>query len=187
MIAFRRLTFCMRSTNNASRAALKLAISCLCPHHSPTGTNRAPPRARVASADSGDGWVKPKHGKGMLRPFQPGNTFGRDARPSHYNETVALARQASPDAIRVLIERLHDPDGRIAVVAANSILERAFGKVREMKVEEQPQAHIDLSTLTNAELALLVGLVQSGRLQAVGDADSSKSAPLIDPDSPPNG
>jgi hypothetical protein len=65
----------------------------------------------------------------------------------------------------VLIERLHDPNGRIAVVAANSILERAFGKVRAARPEDQPKAQIDLSGLSSAELALLVRLVESGRLR----------------------
>ncbi len=58
----------------------------------------------------------------MLRPFRPGNTFGRNAEPSRYNEIVALALGASPDPIRMLVERLGDPDGRIAVVIANSLL-----------------------------------------------------------------
>jgi hypothetical protein len=80
---------------------------------------------------------------------------------------VKLAREASPEAIRVLIERLHDPDGRIAVVAANSILERAFGKVREARPEDEPKAAFDLSSLSDAELALLIKLVESGRLRSV--------------------
>jgi hypothetical protein len=47
-------------------------------------------------------------------------------------------------------------------VAANSILERGFGKPREQNPEELQQAQIDLSTLTSAELALLMKLVDSG-------------------------
>jgi hypothetical protein len=101
----------------------------------------------------------------MLRPFQPGNRFGENARPSRYNETLALAREASPAAMQTLIERLHDADGRIAVVAANSILERAYGKVKERQPEHEEQTSIDLSTLSNSELALLVRLVESGRLR----------------------
>src|SRR5690349_8558037 len=102
-------------------------------------------RARVPSAGQEDIWVTPSHGHGKLKPFKPGNQFARGARPSHYLETQQLAREASPEALRVLIQRLHDPDGRVSVVAANSILERAFGKVKEMRPEEhQSQAKLDL-------------------------------------------
>ena len=55
------------------------------------------------------------------------------------------------------------PDGRIAVVAANSILERAFGKVREARPEDLPKAAIDLSSLSDAEPAILMKLVESSR------------------------
>ena len=51
-------------------------------------------------------------------------------------------------------------------MAANSILERAYGKVREQKPEEQQHAAIDLSALSNAELGLLMKLVESGRLRS---------------------
>jgi len=71
--------------------------------------------------------------------------------------------------MRTLINCLDNPDPRTAVVAANSILERAWGKPREQKPEEHREASIDLSTLTNAELALLVKLVESGRLRATPD------------------
>jgi hypothetical protein len=73
--------------------------------------------------------------------------------------------------MRTLIDCLDSPDPRTAVVAANSILERAWGKPREAKPEEVEQAHIDLTALTNAELALLVKLVESGRLRPVPDAE----------------
>jgi hypothetical protein len=51
-------------------------------------------------------------------------------------------------------------------VAADSILERAFGKPREQTPEELRQAQIYLSTLNSAELALLMKLVDSGPLRA---------------------
>jgi hypothetical protein len=44
---------------------------------------------------------------------------------------TAIARKSSPDAMRTLIRLLSDPDGRIAAFAANSVLERAWGRVRE--------------------------------------------------------
>ena len=129
--------------------------------------------AKSSAADSArvpEGYRKPKHGRGMLKNWQPGHS-GRPPGllPSRYSETQALARSHSIEAVQTLAERLRDPDGRIAVVAANSLLERAWGKVREAKPEENVQASIDLSGLTAEELAIMVRLVQSGRLKASDD------------------
>jgi hypothetical protein len=127
-----------------------------------------------------EGWIKPKHGRGMLRPFQPGNS-GRPVNTStRYSETLALARENSPKAMRTLISRLQDPDGRIAVVAANSIPERAWGKVREMKPEEREQVSIDLSALSAAELKILTDLALSGRLRSVPSNEPDNPPPTID-------
>jgi hypothetical protein len=105
----------------------------------------------------------------MLKNWQPGQSGFKDGKPTRYTETVALARSHSVEAVQTLAARLRDPDGRIAVVAANSLLERAWGKVREAKPEENAQATIDLSGLTAEELAIMVKLVQSGRLKASDD------------------
>jgi hypothetical protein len=125
------------------------------------------------------GYRIPKHGGGMLKPFPPGSSGRPPNTSTRYSETLRIAREASPEAMRVLIQRLRDPDGRIAVVAANSIMERAWGKVREMKPEEQTKAQIDLSKLSNAELALLMKLVEDGRLTALPDGPN-EAPPVID-------
>jgi hypothetical protein len=101
-------------------------------------------------------------------------------KPATHSETLHLARRHSPDAMRTLIRNLSHEDGRIAVVAANSLLERAWGKVREQKPEEQKQANIDLSTLSGSELALLVKLVDSGRLRCAEPETSDQPPPVID-------
>jgi hypothetical protein len=44
-----------------------------------------------------------------------------------------------------LIRNLNHEDGRISTMSASLILERVFGKPREMKPEEQEKAHIDLT------------------------------------------
>ena len=86
---------------------------------------------------------------------------------TRYSETVQLCRQHSLDAVRTLVERLRDPDGRIAVVAANSIMERGWGKPKEARPEDNERVRIDLSSLTGPELAILLRLVESGRLKAI--------------------
>jgi hypothetical protein len=118
----------------------------------------------------------------MLKPWRKGETGRVSNVASRYTETQQYARQHSMAAVRTLVERLQDPDGRIAVVAANSILERAWGKVREQKPEEQQQTHIDLTMLTATELAILVKLTESGRLRSVpNDSDTpSEARPVIE-------
>jgi hypothetical protein len=44
---------------------------------------------------------------------------------------MMLARQAAPDAVRRLIELMRSEDERVASVACNAVLERAFGKPKE--------------------------------------------------------
>jgi hypothetical protein len=130
-------------------------------------------RAREGRLGRNGGWLTPfKKGEGQRTGYR---------KPSAYTETLQLARRASPAAMRVLIDRLNDPDGRIAVMSASLILERAWGKVREAKPEDQqPEAHVDLSQLTAAELAILVKLADSGRLGGT----ETRSPPQIEGPAP---
>ena len=59
------------------------------------------------------------------KPGQSGNPSGHSGA---YGEAVRLAQKAAPDALRRLIELMNSEDERVAVVACNSILDRAFGK-----------------------------------------------------------
>jgi hypothetical protein len=137
-------------------------------------TEPSPVRARE------DGWLPGKNG-GQIRPFRKGEGQVPGFRkPSNYVETLHLARKSSPEAMRTLIRALQNPDQRVAVVAANSILERAWGKVKEAKEEPQPEAHVDLSQLTAAELAILAKLVDSGRL----GGSETRSPPQIEGPAP---
>jgi hypothetical protein len=114
----------------------------------------------------------PRHGHGVLTPFNK----GEGQRPGYQKpltmiETLQLARKHSPDAMRTLIRNLDHEDGRISTMAASLILERAWGKPREAKPEEQHEARIDLTQLTRAELDILLHLVQSDRLREAPVAD----------------
>jgi hypothetical protein len=79
-------------------------------------------------------------------------------------QTLQLARKHSPDAMRTLVRALDHEDTRIAVTAANLLLERAWGKPRDAPPETQEQAQIDLSQLSREELDVLLKLALSGRL-----------------------
>jgi hypothetical protein len=134
--------------------------------------------ARVAPQAPGDGWIKPSHGKGLLKPWRKGETGRVSNIASRYVETQRLCREHSLEAVQALIGLLHDPDGRIVAVADNPILERAWGKTKEMKPEDVVLPSIDLSKLTGEELRILLALADGGRLtSAPGPGDE---APVID-------
>jgi len=122
----------------------------------------------------------PKHGAGWLKPVQKGdparNPNGN--RGSDYVETLRLARQAAPDAMRKLIAKMDSPDDRVAVVAQQAVLERAFGKPREYdpKLDRSPMA-IDVSVLSVAEQRMLLDFL---RRRLVKEAPPGGPSPDIE-------
>jgi hypothetical protein len=67
------------------------------------------------------------------KPGQSGNPSGNSG---EYGRTVRLARQAAPYAVQRLIQLMDSEDERVAAVACNSILDRAFGKPGLVKEED---------------------------------------------------
>jgi hypothetical protein len=63
----------------------------------------------------------------MWKPGQSGNPSGNSG---EYGVAIKLAQRAAPKAVRRLIELMASEDERVAAVACNSILDRAFGKPR---------------------------------------------------------
>jgi predicted Zn-dependent protease len=61
----------------------------------------------------------------MWKPGQSGNPTGHSG---EYGVALKLAQRAAPKAVRRLIELIDSLDERVAAVACNSILDRAFGK-----------------------------------------------------------
>lgn len=86
-----------------------------------------------------DGMVIPSHGRGRLKPFLPGNRANPKGLGGTYPEVLALAREASPAAMRKLIKLIDHRSPKVALVAAKEVIERAWGKVKEM----DPNAGID--------------------------------------------
>jgi hypothetical protein len=122
-------------------------------------------RARVAGRNGG-----------VLTPFARGQgQVPGFNKPAYLKESLQLARRASPVAVRTLIKHLDHEDGRIAVVAAERLLERAWGRPREAPPEPQQEARLDVSALSREELAILTKLVLSGRLTSkpVDDDDAT--------------
>ena len=108
------------------------------------GSPMGVPKRKLPSALAANVW----------KPGQSGNPTGHSGL---YGETVKLAREASPAAMRRLIELMSSEDERVASVASNSILDRAFGKPRDYDPLRDPEAKVpfrfDPSRLSPEELA----------------------------------
>jgi len=81
------------------------------------------------------------------RPGQSGNLSGHSGA---YGEAIKLAQAAAPYAVCRLIELMDSEDERVAAVACNSILDRAFGKPVPAK-EETDDMRSRLASMTREE------------------------------------
>jgi hypothetical protein len=72
----------------------------------------------------------PSARRGIGRPFVKGQTGNAGGRPKAEHDVVAIAREKGPDAIRTLAEIMLNTKASDSarVGAANSLLERGFGK-----------------------------------------------------------
>lgn len=94
---------------------------------------------------------------------QTGNAGGRPKKAPELREVEALARAASPEAIRKLTEWMRSDNAKASVSACNAILDRGFGKPAQAVSIDQTITH-DLSNVSDAQLAaILAGAVGGGR------------------------
>lgn len=66
-----------------------------------------------------------------LIPWKPGQSGNPGYVPKAQRVVLTLARKNSPAAMQTIIDLLHDPDARVRLAAATTILERAWGKPKE--------------------------------------------------------
>jgi hypothetical protein len=90
---------------------------------------------------------------------------------------MMLARQAAPDAMRRLIELMRSEDERVASVACNAVLERAWGKPKlyDPADEPKPKRRFDPSKYTLKELEQIQAALVHNRL---GVAPSTVGSPI---------
>lgn len=69
----------------------------------------------------------------MWKPGESGNPSGHGG---EYGMAIKLAQRAAPKAVRRLIKLIDSADERVAAVACNSILDRAFGKPKVAEEEK---------------------------------------------------
>ena len=70
-------------------------------------------------------------GRDPLGRWLPGYTPNPTGRPKSEPDIVRQAREASPHAIRRLVELVDHPDPKVAAYAATAILDRAYGRPRQ--------------------------------------------------------
>jgi hypothetical protein len=94
--------------------------------------------------------MKQQKGKPRGRPFKPGQCGNPGGRPKIVDEIKALAREHGPEAFRKVVRLMTSADERVVLAAANSVLDRAYGKATQFVDITQRR---ELADLTDAELA----------------------------------
>jgi hypothetical protein len=126
-------------------------------------TNRALPAALAANR-----W----------RPGQSGNPLGHSG---EYGQAVRLAQRAAPAAVKRLIELMGSDDERVAAVACNSILDRAFGKPAPVKEEHKDSIERRVANMTRQErLAHMASLIAPMR-QYLSELDDEAAEAEAEP------
>jgi hypothetical protein len=105
------------------------------------------------------------------RPFSATNPGNPKGRPPAAIDVAALAREHGPRCIEVLAEMLEDPDRKVRGFAALALLDRGFGKPRQV-LETDGLQSIQLMHLSAARSI-------SERLRATLDAGTTPS-PMIE-------
>jgi hypothetical protein len=85
----------------------------------------------------------------IWKPGQSGNPSGHSG---EYGVAIKLAQRAAPKAVRRLIALMDSEDERVAAVACNAILDRAFGKPRVVE-EKKDDLVARIAAMTPEERA----------------------------------
>ena len=114
------------------------------------------------------------------KPGQSGNPSGHSG---EYGQAVRLAQQAAPYAVHRLIALMDSEDERVAAVACNSILDRAFGRPGFVKEEEKDSIETRVANMTREErLARMRELLAPMRqyLSGLDDAEADANVTTIE-------
>ena len=70
-------------------------------------------------------------------PFPKGKSGNPGGRTKQFAQCQRLCREASPDAARRLIELIQSEDERVALMAADKVFERAWGKAKDYDPDKE--------------------------------------------------
>jgi hypothetical protein len=93
------------------------------------------PKLNAAGSEQEKRTIPPALAAHSWRPGQSGNPGGRTP---EFVDCQRLCREASPDAARRLIGLMYSEDERVALMAADKVLDRAWGRPKE---PDQPTSH----------------------------------------------
>lgn len=74
-----------------------------------------------------------------LTPFPKGTSGNPGGRPKALAEVVALARKNSVAAMQRMVDLMDAEDERIALAAATQVLDRAYGKPKQLEAPEDAE------------------------------------------------
>ena len=72
-----------------------------------------------------------------LVPFPKGKSGNPGGRTKQFTQCQRLCREASPDAARRLIELIQSEDERVALMVADKVFERAWGKAKDYDPDKE--------------------------------------------------
>ncbi len=88
-----------------------------------------------------------------LTPFKPGQSGNPSGRPKIPDDIKKILKLQAPNALQKLLTLMESDDERIALVAANSILDRAWGKPVQATEHSGPDGEpIEVANVSDLEI-----------------------------------
>jgi hypothetical protein len=117
----------------------------------------------------------PRGGR-LAQPWKPGQSGNPGGIGGPVREAQRIAREATPKAMRKLVELLDSKDDRVVAVAIQALLDRSMGKPKEAPPDREGNTRLDMSRLSNADMADFKRM-----LSKIADVpEPSTDAPMIE-------
>lgn len=108
----------------------------------------------------------------LMPPWKPGQSGNPNGRPKKVRELASIAEEHSEKAMRKLAKLIDSDDDRVALAAAQALLDRSMGKPTQTNV------NVNKSDVADLDIAELYAIAKSG---SEGDHSSPGSEREPDP------